>query len=77
MLRCVSKMKPQTEIIALQNVCRQEKKRRRERHRRVLNGTRYHFIGHLSWKRSWSSLTMVATVLSESAPSASFTTSCR
>jgi hypothetical protein len=24
-----------------------------------------HFIGHLSWKRSWSSLTMVATVFSD------------
>ena len=38
---------------------------------------RAHFIGHLSWKRSWSSLTMVATVFSESWPSASLTTSCR
>src|SRR6185437_276293 len=36
-----------------------------------------HFIGHLSWKRSWSSLTMVATVLRESWPAASLTTSCR
>jgi hypothetical protein len=36
-----------------------------------------HFIGHLSWKRSWSFSTMVATVFSESWPSASFTTSWR
>ena len=36
-----------------------------------------YFIGHLSWKRSWLFSTMVATVFSESWPSASFTTSCR
>src|ERR1700730_7610631 len=42
-----------------------------------LGKTLDHFIGHLSWKRSWLSLTMVATVFSESAPSVSFTTSCR
>src|SRR4029079_2378959 len=41
------------------------------------NQTRYHFIGHLSWKLSWLSLTMVATVFSASAPAASLTTSCR
>nr|AWL92328.1 hypothetical protein CIT37_09035 [Bradyrhizobium ottawaense] len=38
---------------------------------------RAHFILHLSWKRSWSFSTMVATVFSESWPSASFTTSWR
>ncbi|RTM09302.1 MAG: hypothetical protein EKK33_26545 [Bradyrhizobiaceae bacterium] len=36
-----------------------------------------HFILHLSWKRSWSFSTMVATVFSESWPSASLTTSWR
>jgi hypothetical protein len=37
----------------------------------------YHLIGHLSWKRSWSFSTIVATVLSESSPLESFTTSER
>ena len=36
-----------------------------------------YFIGHLSWKLSWLSSTMVATVLSKKSPLASFTTSCR
>src|SRR5207247_8555139 len=36
-----------------------------------------YFIWHLSWKPSWASLTMVATVFSASWPSASLTTSCR
>ncbi|MGC0391484.1 hypothetical protein ACVIU7_002565 [Bradyrhizobium liaoningense] len=36
-----------------------------------------YFILHLSWKRSWSFSTMVATVFSASWPSESLTTSCR
>ena len=36
-----------------------------------------HFIGHLSWKRSWSFLTMVAAVLSTKSPLPFFTTSWR
>src|ERR1700722_2538016 len=62
------------EATDLQNICR------REMQRRAITAAaqrRDHFIEHLSWKRSWSSLTMVATVFSESAPSPSFTTSCR
>src|SRR6266852_128796 len=43
----------------------------------VLARTHDHFIGHLSWKLSWLSLTIVATVFSESWPSASLTTSWR
>src|SRR6185437_6845123 len=43
----------------------------------LVSKIRAHFIGHLSWKRSWSSLTMVATVFSDSSPPAPLTTSCR
>src|SRR6185437_3480313 len=43
----------------------------------LVSKIRAHFIGHLSWKRSWSSLTIVATVFNESWPSAPLTTSCR
>src|SRR6202022_4804579 len=47
------------------------KQRQRASAAAVLGRVPDHFIGHLSWKRSWSSLTMVATVFSESWPSAS------
>src|ERR1700712_5539611 len=53
------------------------KQRQRAGAAAALDGFFDHFIRHLSWKRSWSSLTMVATVFSESCPSASFTTSCK
>src|SRR5580704_11944879 len=53
------------------------KQRQRERTAAASKRTRDHFIGHLSWKLSWLSLTMVATVFSESWPSAHLTTSCR
>src|SRR5258708_253422 len=61
---------------SIQLIMHQEKQQRASA-AALLRGTGDHFIGHLSWKRSWLSLTMVATVFSESAPSVSFTTSCR
>src|SRR4051812_2043894 len=65
-------IKPQQVISSYLN-----KKRQRICATAVPSKLRAYFIAHLSWKRSWSSLTMVATVLSESSPLSSLTTSCR
>jgi hypothetical protein len=74
--RCVSKDEATgPKIIGLQNMCRKQNSGSANAPPPCCRKSAGHFIGHLSWKRSWSSLTMVATVFSESAPSASLTTS--